>query len=156
MKLKTLRLEKGLTQQQVADIIGVTRRTYITYENNENNLPMSKLDYIIDTINKYGFIDESHGILTIDQIKKICNDVFSLYNVDFAYLFGSYAKGYANETSDIDILISMPIDGMMFYEIIELLRGKLKKKVDLLDLNQLNNNAILTKEILKDGIKIYG
>ena len=57
MKLKTLRLEKGLTQQQVADIIGVTRRTYITYENNENNLPMSKLDYIIDTINKYGFFD---------------------------------------------------------------------------------------------------
>ena len=76
--------------------------------------------------------------------------------MDFAYLFGSYAKGYANETSDIDILISMPIDGMMFYEIIELFREKLKKKVDLLDLNQLNNNAILTKEILKDGIKIYG
>ena len=74
MKLKTLRLEKGLTQQQVADMIGVTRRTYITYENNENNLPMSKLDYIIDTINKYGFIDESHGILTIEQIKKICNE----------------------------------------------------------------------------------
>ena len=50
----------------------------------------------------------------------------------------------------------MPIDGMRFYEIIELLREKLKKKVDLLDLNQLNNYAILTKDILKDGIKIYG
>ena len=45
---------------------------------------------------------------------------------------------------------------MRFYEIAELLRENLKKKVDLLDFAQLNNNPTLLQEILKDGIKIYG
>lgn len=38
----------------------------------------------------------------------------------------------------------------------EELREELKKKVDLLDVLQLNNNQKLLQEILKDGIKIYG
>ena len=33
---------------------------------------------------------------------------------------------------------------------------QLKKKVDLLDIAQLDNNSALVQEILKDGIKIYG
>lgn len=45
---------------------------------------------------------------------------------------------------------------MKFFELIELLREKLKKKVDLLDIAQLNNNPTLVQEILKYGIKIYG
>jgi hypothetical protein len=40
--------------------------------------------------------------------------------------------------------------------LVETLREELKKKVDVLDIKQLNNNLVLTKEILKDGIKIYG
>ena len=35
-------------------------------------------------------------------------------------------------------------------------REDLKKKVDLLDAAQLEHNPALTREILKDGIKIYG
>ena len=45
---------------------------------------------------------------------------------------------------------------MKFFELIELLRERLKKKIDLLDIAQLNNNPVLMQEILKDGIKIYG
>lgn len=50
----------------------------------------------------------------------------------------------------------MPVNGMEFFELVELLREKLKKKVDLLDINQLENNQALVLEILKEGIKIYG
>lgn len=50
----------------------------------------------------------------------------------------------------------MPLNGLQFYEILELLRERLNKKVDLLDITELNNNPVLLKEILKDGIKIYG
>jgi hypothetical protein len=39
---------------------------------------------------------------------------------------------------------------------VEELRTKLHKNVDVLDINQLNNNIELAKEILKEGIKIYG
>ena len=36
------------------------------------------------------------------------------------------------------------------------LRNALNKKIDALDIKQLNNNPELLREILRDGIKIYG
>ena len=71
-------------------------------------------------------------------------------------MFGSYAKGNAKETSDIDLVIASDISGIKFFELVELLRNGLHKKVDALDLNQLINNKDLLNEVLKDGIKIYG
>ena len=50
----------------------------------------------------------------------------------------------------------MPLNGLRFYELVEMLRESLKKKVDLLDESQLENNTALVREILQDGIKIYG
>ena len=52
--------------------------------------------------------------------------------------------------------MSMRLNGLRFYELVEVLRESLKKKVDLLDETQLDNNSVLVKEILRDGIKIYG
>ena len=72
------------------------------------------------------------------------------------YLFGSYAKGDANPKSDIDLLISVNASGLQFFEIVERLREKLKKKIDLLDAKELEKNIPLVEEILKDGVKIYG
>ena len=40
--------------------------------------------------------------------------------------------------------------------LVESLREKLQKKVDVLNREQLNNNPALINEILKDGVKIYG
>jgi hypothetical protein len=71
-------------------------------------------------------------------------------------LFGSYAKGKSTEKSDVDLLISGSIKGIKFFELIENLRENLKKKVDLLDAAQLNNNPPLVQEILRDGVRIYG
>ena len=156
MKLKNLRLEKGLTQEKASQLLGVSRKTYLTYEKDESKISPMKLEFFLHTLKKYGVIDETHGILTLEAIKKICNDVLNEYNVEYAYLFGSYAKGVATEFSDIDLLVSMPVNGLAFYELIETLREKLKKKVDLLDIGQLNNNPQLVQEILRDGVKIYG
>ncbi len=154
--LKTLRLEKHLTQEQAADILGISRRSLVRYEQNEAVLPEKKLRYFCELLNEYGLIDEEHGVLSLEQIKRICADVFAGYDVEYCYLFGSYAKGKAKEKSDVDLLISTSEKGMRFYELAELLRENLKKKVDLLDLAQLNNNTALVQEVLKDGIKIYG
>ena len=92
----------------------------------------------------------------LKNIKEICYNVLKEFGVEYAYLFGSYAKGKAKITSDVDLLVSMPVNGLAFYELIETLREKLKKKVDLLDIAQLNNNPKLVQEILRDGVKIYG
>ena len=156
MTLKQLRMEKGITQAECAELFQVSLRTYKRYESDESKIKPLKYQYLLQRISEYGMIDEENGILTLDQIKNICDEVFKNYKVEYCYLFGSYAKGRATEKSDIDLLISMPIDGMKYFELIEILREKLKKKIDLLDIAQLNNNFTLVQEILRDGIKIYG
>ena len=115
-----------------------------------------KYNYILEQLNKINFIDEEHGILTVEDITKKCAKVLEQYDVKFCYLFGSYAKGKETPTSDVDLLISANIRGLQFYGMVEDLRVALKKKVDVLDINQLKNNLELTEEIFKDGLKIYG
>lgn len=156
MKLKKLRQEKGLTQEQVAQLLGVTRRTYLKYENDQSSLSEIKYKFIYQTLEQYGVIDEERGILTIEQIKNACFEIFKDYDVEYCYLFGSYAKGNANPKSDIDLLISVNASGLQFFEIVERLREKLKKKIDLLDAKELEKNILLVEEILKDGVKSYG
>ena len=156
MSLKDIRLQSNLTQEEAAQLLGVTRRTYVNYEAGKIDESSLKYRYIVETLKNANLLDENHGILSIDQIKKICSEIFKNYSIDFCYLFGSYAKGKATEISDIDLLVAMPVDGMKFFELIEILREQLKKRIDLLDVAQLDNNPTLVKEILKDGIKIYG
>ena len=156
MTLKELRIEKGLTQAACAKAVGIPMRTYVRYESDEGRKDTIKYRYIFETLQKYGVVDEDHGLLTVEKIREICTPLFERYNVRYAYLFGSYAKGKATEKSDVDLLISMPLNGLRFYEFVEVLRESLKKKVDLLDDTQLENNTVLVKEILQDGIKIYG
>ena len=110
---------------------------------------------LILKLKKANQIDEEHRILTIEKIKTICNDIFKDYQIEYCYLFGSYAKNKATEKSDIDLLIKIPIDGMKYFELLELLREKLSKRIDLLTSTQLNNNDSLIDEILKYGIRIY-
>ena len=153
--IKKLRKDKGLSQVACAEYLGIPVRTYKRYEADESKVDRIKFQYIVDRLNEYGFVDEEHGILTFEQIKAICGAVFQSYQVEYCYLFGSYSRGTATETSDVDLLVSMPVDGLKFYELLELLRENLKKNVDLLDVAQLNNNPLLVQEILRDGVKIY-
>ena len=155
-ELKELRIEKKMTQKEAADLVGISLRSYKSYENDENKRDTLKYRYIIEQLEKINFIDEEHGLLTVSDITRKCSEVFKQYDVKFCYLFGSYAKGNETPSSDVDLLISADVKGIKFYGLAEELREILRKKVDLLDINQLKDNLPLTEEILKDGIKIYG
>lgn len=155
-ELKICRLEKKLTQAEVAKRLGVSLRSYISYENDESKKESTKYRFLLQEIRNINPLDEEHGLLTIDTIREICSRVFSEYSVEFCYLFGSYAKGTATGTSDVDLLISTETTGLRYYELAERLREALHKKVDLLDMKQLLNNENLLKEVLKEGIRIYG
>lgn len=155
-ELKELRIEKKMTQQRVADLVGVSLRSYKSYENDEEKQDTLKYNYIMERLSRVNQIDEEHGIWEIDDIVRKCEKVFEQYDVKFCYLFGSYAKGKATPVSDVDLLISANVKGLKFYGLVEEIRVVLRKKVDVLDINQLKNNIELTEEIFKDGIKIYG
>ena len=154
--LKELRIEKKMTQQEVADLVGISLRSYKSYENDEEKRDTIKYKYIVEQLSKINYLDEETGILELEDIVRKCTEVFERYEVSFCYLFGSYAKGKATQTSDVDLLISANVKGLKFYGLVEEIRTALHKKVDVLDMNQLKENIELTEEIFKDGIKIYG
>ncbi|MCD8308173.1 MAG: nucleotidyltransferase domain-containing protein [Clostridia bacterium] len=156
--LKELRKEKGLSQKACAEYLGVPLRTYVNYENNPARAKCIKYEYMTDKLAMYGYVDEEHGVLSLDFIKKTCVEICGTrpdFGIKYLYLFGSYAKGYAKDRSDVDLLVYTDIKDIVFFEIIETFREALHKKVELLNQDQLENNLALTNEILLDGIKLY-
>ncbi|KFZ27415.1 MAG: helix-turn-helix protein [Candidatus Izimaplasma bacterium HR2] len=156
MSIKELRKSLDLSQKEASKLVNIPLRTYVNYENDESKNDSIKYHYIKEKLEAYGLIDEEHGLLTIDKIKEIIQSVLSNYDINYCYLFGSYAKQMANEKSDVDLLISTSVTGIKFYGLVEELRIQLKKKVEVITLSSLEENHSLTNEILKDGIKVYG
>ena len=153
--LKEMRISKQITQQEAARRLGISLRSYIMYENDATKENTIKYRFLMQELQKINAVDEEHGILTTEQIRMCCKEILDAYQVEYCYLFGSYAKGKATEQSDVDLLISTKEKGLRFYEVSERLRESLHKKVDLLDVKQLVNNETLIDEMLKEGIKIY-
>ena len=155
MEIKEIRKKANISQKQAAQYLSLPLRTYIRYENEEKYKTSIKYQYILEKLNDLIEINEEKGLLTIDDIKRIVDEVFKDKEIEYAYLFGSYAKNYPTERSDVDIMVSTNITGLAFFGLIEELREKLHKKVDLLRLIDINSNAELLNEIMKDGIRIY-
>lgn len=158
MDLKEYRQQIGITMIEASKICGVPLRTYIRYESDESYGSILKRKQILLSLKDKYEINEEKGIISIEYIKNRISEILKKYedNVSFCYLFGSYAKGYASETSDVDLCISTSLTGLKFIGLIEEIREALHKKVDLIRLSDLNNNIDLVNEIMKDGIKIYG
>ena len=75
----------------------------------------------------------SEKVYTIEEIKEMIYDILRKYGIEKAYLFGSYARGEANQQSDVDIMI---------------------KKGNLKTLLQLSALAYEIEQILKKQIDI--
>ena len=159
MELKEKRMGYNISQQRAADIVGIPLRTYVRYEEDDNYGDSLKRKAIINAIDECCEINEDKGVLSIEQIKKSIQKLFdSEYKdkIEFCYLFGSYAKGYANDKSDVDLCVSTSLSGLDFAGLSEKLRNVLHKRIDLIRLNNLKDNVELINEIMKVGIKIFG
>ena len=155
-ELRIKRKELGLTQIQAARVCGVSRRTYQTYEESTATNQTSQTLY--EKLSEMGVLDGTNFVSSIKLIKEACNKVFKekYPEVSCAYLFGSYARGEATGKSDIDILVVCPPMGMRFYGIATVLEEELHKQIDLHSYRKLLENESFLKEVLKDGVKIYG
>ena len=152
MELKETRKQLGLTQPEAAAILNIPFRTYCRYEDEEKHKGTFKYNQMLTLLNDYA----SKAVLSFDLIKNAVSSVCQKYDVSAAYLFGSYAKSKARSDSDIDLMIVSGIEGIEYYQLLNELETKLKKKIDLLRLETAIQNVKLMNEILKDGIKIYG
>ena len=159
MELKSLRTKYKLSQQETARLAGIPLRTYVRYEHDATYGDPLKREMICRLLLDHCEITETKGLLTIEAIRETVKNLFEEEYpgmIDFCYLYGSYAKGYAKENSDIDLCVSTSLSGLSFAGLSEKLRLALGKRIDLVRLNNLAGNVQLINEIMKEGVKIYG
>jgi len=90
-------------------------------------------------------------MIKIDEIQKI---IASMDEIEFAYLFGSYAKNTQTKTSDIDIAVYLKKQYNTFdtkLKIHHKLEITLNKEIDLVILNNAKNFNLL-EDIFNEGI----
>ena len=95
----------------------------------------------------------------IDIIKDYVNDVRSVFPVDKAVVFGSYAKGTADAQSDIDICFFLDnYGGKRRLDIIEELLGLIDNgeyfEPIVFPTSEIQNDNPFVKEILRTGVEI--
>ena len=100
-------------------------------------------------------------LLSIDEIKHRIAPICKQYDVSRAYLFGSYARGEATESSDVDIRIdkgySRKLQGLLDVSAFQLaLMDALGREVDLITvLPQQELYAIFRKHLMNEEVLIY-
>ena len=160
MTLLETRQSYNLSQMQAASSLGIPLRTYIRYEKDNSYGSEMKRKMMVQSINEKYEITETKGVLSIDEIKRKVHELIETKyksTISFCFLFGSYAKGYATEISDVDFCVSTTLKGLDYVGLSEDIRSVLHdKKIDLVKFEHLGNNLDLLNEIMKDGIKVYG
>ena len=162
-ELRRKRKDLEITQLQAANACGVSLRTYQTYEETHNFNTTYKVPSSGAYSEKTVTVKSGETTVTDDGYDNntaiSCDLTTKYYNPEIkcAYLYGSYARGEATGKSDIDIIIVLdkPM-GLKFFGIASDLEELLHKEVDLHSYEQLVDNAPMIKDILVEGIKIYG
>ena len=92
-----------------------------------------KINHILTTGGMIVFrFHKSDKIYTMDEITDIVAPVARRYGVERIYVFGSYAKGTADEFSDVDFLIYPgQVRGLRYGELYTDLSEALKKGIDI-------------------------
>jgi predicted nucleotidyltransferase len=93
--------------------------------------------------------------MTVSEIKSALFPVFKEYGVHRAVLFGSYAKGGADDSSDVDLLVDSGLRGFAFTELMEDLFMKLNRPVDIIDTAHIVKESKIEREIRQTGVVIY-
>lgn len=95
-------------------------------------------------------------LYTIDEIRTKAMPIAIRYGVDSFSLFGSYARGEADEKSDLDFLIRKgSMKGLLSYlGMLAELEDAFNCHVDLVMKNAIKDKEFL-EEIVRDEVKLY-
>ena len=105
-------------------------------------------------------------IYTISDLQNVIAPIAKKYQIPAIYLFGSYARGTATETSDIDLLVdttgtsltSLLSLGALYCELEE----AFQKPIDLITMSSLQQKAQRPSEqdfretVFNEMVKLYG
>lgn len=93
-------------------------------------------------------------LYTLTDLQNMIMPVIKRYKAEHAILFGSYARGEATVTSDIDLMIigGTAFDPTDIFAIAEVLHQLSGKNVDVYEINEIDKASPLYESIVKDGI----
>ena len=98
----------------------------------------------------------NQSIFTLENINRLVKPLADKYRVKEIYLFGSYARGEADESSDWDFLV-FGGENFKLTNILALgeeLREVLKKKVDIFEIREVNQDSDFYKTIMKEKVLV--
>lgn len=90
------------------------------------------------------------------DIEILIKSLLRKYHAEYAILFGSYARGDADENSDIDVIV---VGGENFiakniFAFGEDLRQLTNKNVDVFEIREVNMNTEFYDSVLREGVRI--
>ena len=99
----------------------------------------------------------SEKIYTIEEIKKILEELLRDKPVYQVILFGSYAKHEATKESDIDLIIdtNSELKGFALLKLISQIEELLQKNVDGFEKYEIIEDSSIDKEIKETGVVVY-
>lgn len=101
---------------------------------------------------------------TLDEIREKIAPIAQKYNIKTVWVFGSYARGEATETSDVDLVVDLgecPLKGVYVYRIFDEMEAALGLKTDIISNDSLFAKTDLPgrrrfdREVLSERTKIY-
>ena len=95
-------------------------------------------------------------VFSLDDIKAMVKPIAEKYQVEAIYLIGSYARGEADEESDLDFLV---FGGASFKRtrvlaIAEELHIIFKKKVDAFEISEVNTDSEFYRQVMQEKVLI--
>ena len=95
-------------------------------------------------------------VLTRSELETAIRALLKKYHAEYALLFGSYARGEATASSDIDLVV---VGGVNFrardiFSVGEELRQLTHKDVDAFELRELNVGTPFYETVMQEGVRI--
>lgn len=93
--------------------------------------------------------------MTIADVKQKITPILEEYGIEYAGIFGSFARGEARSNSDIDLIVRLgsPMGMFRYMKFVNGLETTLKKTVDIVTYNSLNK--FVKPYILREIRTIY-
>lgn len=101
----------------------------------------------------------SDHVYSIDEIRDIITPIAKLHGVDKVFLFGSYARGDATASSDVDLCVDAPALRGLFAlgGLYADLEDALSKRIDVVTTGSLkyNKDETFLDNLRKDRVLLY-
>lgn len=156
--LKQIRNNIGLTQKEVSIYLGIPLRTIQNWEEGKRVPNEFMLEAAVEKLlekNQSQTFSKEEGVYSFSLLKKKVAELATKYNISKVVLFGSYAKGLAKPTSDIDLVITTDITGLEFFGLLDDFVNTLNKDIDLIREKDIIEGSKVDEEIKKTGVIIY-